>query len=204
MSNGIKLIVGLGNPGQQYRFTRHNAGAMFVESLCDDYRGELRPDSKFFGLVDKIIVDSSDIRLLFPTTFMNKSGQAVSAIARYFDIPPEQILVAYDELDLPVGTTRLKTGGGHGGHNGVRDIIKALGSPDFHRLRIGIGRPRGKGIDYVLGIPSKQEADAIQDNIDEAIRLVPMLMVGDFQKAMGQLHTKAEKAETKKENTDGN
>jgi len=204
MSNGIKLIVGLGNPGQQYRFTRHNAGAMFVESLCDDYRGELRPDSKFFGLVDKIIVDSSDIRLLFPTTFMNKSGQAVSAIARYFDIPPEQILVAYDELDLPVGTTRLKTGGGHGGHNGVRDIIKALGSPDFHRLRIGIGRPRGKGIDYVLGIPSKQEADAIQDNIDEAIRLVPMLMAGDFQKAMGQLHTKPEKAEIKKENTDGN
>jgi len=204
MSNGIKLIVGLGNPGQQYRFTRHNAGAMFVESLCDDYRGELRPDSKFFGLVDKIIVDSSDIRLLFPTNFMNKSGQAVSAIARYFDIPPEQILVAYDELDLPVGTTRLKTGGGHGGHNGVRDIIKALGSPDFHRLRIGIGRPRGKGIDYVLGIPSKQEADAIQDNIDEAIRLVPMLMAGDFQKAMGQLHTKPEKAETKKENTDGN
>ena len=125
MSDGIKLIVGLGNPGQQYRFTRHNAGAMFLETLCDDFHGELRPESKFFGLADRISIAGHDVRLLFPTTFMNNSGQAVSAMARYYDIAPEDILVAYDELDLPVDTVRLKSGGGHGGHNGVRDIAKA-------------------------------------------------------------------------------
>ena len=193
MNDGIKLIVGLGNPGQQYRFTRHNAGAMFLETLCDDFHAELRPDSKFFGLAERISISGHDVRLLFPTTFMNNSGQAVSAMARYYDIAPENILVAYDELDLPVETVRLKSGGGHGGHNGVRDIAKALDSNDFHRLRIGIGRPSGKGIDYVLGVPSKQEADAIQYNIDEAIRLLPLLVEGKFQEAMGKLHTKEDK-----------
>ncbi|MBT5483960.1 MAG: aminoacyl-tRNA hydrolase [Gammaproteobacteria bacterium] len=190
MNDGIKLIVGLGNPGQQYRFTRHNAGAMFLETLCDDFHGELRPDSKFFGLAERISIAGHDVRLLFPTTYMNNSGQAVSAMARYYDIAPENILVAYDELDLPVETIRLKSGGGHGGHNGVRDIAKALDSNEFYRLRIGIGRPTGKGIDYVLGVPSKQEADAIQNNIDEAIRLLPLLVEGKFQEAMGKLHTK--------------
>jgi len=193
MSDGIKLIVGLGNPGQQYRFTRHNAGAMFLESLCEDFHGELRPDGKFFGMADRITVAGKDVRLLFPTTFMNNSGQAVSAMARYFDIEPGEILIAYDELDLPVGTVRLKTGGGHGGHNGVRDVEKALGSRYFHRLRIGIGRPRGDGIDYVLGVPSKAEADAIQGNIDEAIALLPLLVDGKVQDAMKALHTNPEK-----------
>jgi len=139
--SGIKLIVGLGNPGQQYRFTRHNAGAMFLETLCDDYQGELKAENKFFGLSGRIDINGEDIRLLFPSTYMNNSGQAVAAIASYFKIEPLDILVAYDELDLPVGTTRLKKGGGHGGHNGLRDIIKALGSQDFNRLRIGIGHP---------------------------------------------------------------
>ncbi|MDG1850894.1 MAG: aminoacyl-tRNA hydrolase [Gammaproteobacteria bacterium] len=198
MSNGIKLIVGLGNPGQQYRFTRHNAGAMFLETLCDDFHGELRPESKFFGLADRITIAGHDVRLLFPTTFMNNSGQAVSAMARYYDIATEDILVAYDELDLPVDTVRLKSGGGHGGHNGVRDIAKALGSNEFQRLRIGIGRPTGKGIDYVLGVPSKQDADALQHNIDDAIRILPLLVEGKFQMAMGKLHTKPELMNTKK------
>jgi PTH1 family peptidyl-tRNA hydrolase len=198
MSNGIKLIVGLGNPGQQYRFTRHNAGAMFLETLCDDFHGELRPESKFFGLADRITIAGHDVRLLFPTTFMNNSGQAVSAMARYYDIATEDILVAYDELDLPVDTVRLKSGGGHGGHNGVRDIAKALGSNEFQRLRIGIGRPTGKGIDYVLGVPSKQDADALQQNIDDAIRILPLLVEGKFQMAMGKLHTKPELMNTKK------
>jgi len=198
MSNGIKLIVGLGNPGQQYRFTRHNAGAMFLETLCDDFHGELRPQSKFFGLADRITIAGHDVRLLFPTTFMNNSGQAVSAMARYYDIATEDILVAYDELDLPVDTVRLKSGGGHGGHNGVRDIAKALGSNEFQRLRIGIGRPTGKGIDYVLGVPSKQDADALQHNIDDAIRILPLLVEGKFQMAMGKLHTKPELMNTKK------
>lgn len=198
MSNGIKLIVGLGNPGQQYRFTRHNAGAMFLETLCDDFHGELRPESKFFGLADRITIAGHDVRLLFPTTFMNNSGQAVSAMARYYDIATEDILVAYDELDLPVDTVRLKSGGGHGGHNGVRDIAKALGSNEFQRLRIGIGRPTGKGIDYVLGVPSKQDADALQHNIDDAIRILPLLVEGNFQMAMGKLHTKPEVINTNK------
>lgn len=198
MSNGIKLIVGLGNPGQQYRFTRHNAGAMFLETLCDDFHGELRPESKFFGLADRITIAGHDVRLLFPTTFMNNSGQAVSAMARYYDIATEDILVAYDELDLPVDTVRLKSGGGHGGHNGVRDIAKALGSNEFQRLRIGIGRPTGKGIDYVLGVPSKQDADALQHNIDDAIRILSLLVEGKFQMAMGKLHTKPELMNTKK------
>jgi len=198
MSNGIKLIVGLGNPGQQYRFTRHNAGAMFLETLCDDFHGELRPESKFFGLADRITIAGHDVRLLFPTTFMNNSGQAVSAMARYYDIATEDILVAYDELDLPVDTVRLKSGGGHGGHNGVRDIAKALGSNEFQRLRIGIGRPTGKGIDYVLGVPSKQDADALQQNIDDAIRILSLLVEGKFQMAMGKLHTKPELMNTKK------
>lgn len=198
MSNGIKLIVGLGNPGQQYRFTRHNAGAMFLETLCDDFHGELRPESKFFGLADRITIAGHDVRLLFPTTFMNNSGQAVSAMARYYDIATEDILVAYDELDLPVDTVRLKSGGGHGGHNGVRDIAKALGSNEFQRLRIGIGRPTGKGIDYVLGVPSKLDADALQQNIDDAIRILPLLVEGKFQMAMGKLHTKPELMNTKK------
>ena len=198
MSNGIKLIVGLGNPGQQYRFTRHNAGAMFLETLCDDFHGELRPESKFFGLADRITIAGHDVRLLFPTTFMNNSGQAVSAMARYYGIATEDILVAYDELDLPVDTVRLKSGGGHGGHNGVRDIAKALGSNEFQRLRIGIGRPTGKGIDYVLGVPSKQDADALQQNIDDAIRILPLLVEGKFQMAMGKLHTKPELMNTKK------
>jgi len=198
MSNGIKLIVGLGNPGQQYRFTRHNAGTMFLETLCDDFHGELRPQSKFFGLADRITIAGHDVRLLFPTTFMNNSGQAVSAMARYYDIATEDILVAYDELDLPVDTVRLKSGGGHGGHNGVRDIAKALGSNEFQRLRIGIGRPTGKGIDYVLGVPSKQDADALQQNIDDAIRILSLLVEGKFQMAMGKLHTKPELMNTKK------
>jgi len=201
--SGIKLIVGLGNPGQQYRFTRHNAGALFLESLCDDYHGELRTESKFYGMAERITIDGRDVRLLFPTTYMNASGQAVSAMAKYFDIDPQEILVAYDELDLPVGTVRLKTDGGHGGHNGVRDIAKAMGRSDFHRLRIGIGRPTLKGKDYVLSEPSKQEAEAIQDNIDEAIRLMPVLVNGNIQDAMKTLHTDNKETE-KKDNPDGN
>ena len=201
--SGIKLIVGLGNPGQQYRFTRHNAGALFLESLCDDYHGELRTESKFYGMAERITIDGRDVRLLFPTTYMNASGQAVSAMAKYFDIDPQEILVAYDELDLPVGTVRLKTDGGHGGHNGVRDIAKAMGRSDFHRLRIGIGRPTLKGKDYVLSEPSKQEAEAIQGNIDEAIRLMPVLVNGNIQDAMKTLHTDNKETE-KKDNPNGN
>ncbi len=189
--SGIKLIVGLGNPGQQYRFTRHNAGAMFLECLCDDYQGELKPESKFFGEAGRISVSGLDVRLLFPSTFVNKSGMAVAAMANYFKIEPLDILVAYDELDLPVGTTRLKKGGGHGGHNGIRDIIKALGTQDFNRLRIGIDHPgeANKVSNYVLSEPSKVDADQLQADIDKSIAILPLLVEGKFQEAMLKLHT---------------
>lgn len=192
MTTGISLIVGLGNPGQQYERTRHNAGAIFLESLCHAWRGELRPDSKLYGMAGRINVDGHDLRLLFPTTFMNNSGQAVAAICQYFKIAPQNILVAYDELDLPAGTVRLKTGGGHGGHNGMRDIIKALGTPEFHRLRIGIGHPGSadKVLNYVLGEPSRTDADAIEDAMTRAGTLLPLLCDGQFQQAMHKLHTK--------------
>lgn len=203
--SGIKLIVGLGNPGQQYRFTRHNAGAMFLENLCDDYQGELKAENKFFGLSGRIDINGEDIRLLFPSTYMNNSGQAVAAIASYFKIEPLDILVAYDELDLPVGTTRLKKGGGHGGHNGLRDIIKALGSQDFNRLRIGIGHPgeASKVSNYVLSEPSKADADQIQADIDKSIAILPLLVKGEFQEAMLKLHTQPQDS-NKKEAEDGN
>jgi len=203
--SGIKLIVGLGNPGQQYRFTRHNAGAMFLETLCDDYQGELKAENKFFGLSGRIDINGEDIRLLFPSTYMNNSGQAVAAIASYFKIEPLDILVAYDELDLPVGTTRLKKGGGHGGHNGLRDIIKALGSQDFNRLRIGIGHPgeASKVSNYVLSEPSKADADQIQADIDKSIAILPLLVKGEFQEAILKLHTQPQDS-NKKEAEDGN
>ena len=203
--SGIKLIVGLGNPGQQYRFTRHNAGSMFLETLCDYYKGELKPETKFFGLSGRISINDEDVRLLFPSTFVNKSGQAVVSLVNYFKIDPLNILVVYDELDLPVGTTRLKKGGGHGGHNGIRDIIKAIGSQDFNRLRIGIGHPgeASQVSNYVLSEPSKTDANLIQADIDKSISILPLLIKGEFQDAMLKLHTPPQGTD-KSESKDGN
>ena len=138
----IKLIVGLANPGQQYQDTRHNAGAWFVAELARQQGVTLTPESRFFGDTARIFIDGSDIRLLVPSTFMNRSGQAIAALAGFYKILPEEILIAHDELDLPPGSARFKTGGGHGGHNGLRDSISQLGNnKGFHRLRIGIGHP---------------------------------------------------------------
>ncbi len=191
MSEPLELIVGLGNPGQQYQYTRHNAGAIFLDALGRRHGGEFKPEQKFFGLCARVNIAGQDLRLLFPTTYMNNSGKAVAAITQYFKIPPARILVAYDELDFGVGTTRLKTGGGHGGHNGIRDIIKALGSPDFHRLRIGIGHPGdpAKVLNYVLGEPGKEDADIIHGDIQRAIDILPLLVKGQMQQAMNKLHT---------------
>jgi PTH1 family peptidyl-tRNA hydrolase len=160
MSDGISLVVGLGNPGQQYQHTRHNAGAMFLAQLCASAKGELRPDSKFSGHSGRINIAGHEVRLLFPTTYMNNSGRAVAAITQYYKLTPSQVLIAYDELDLPIGTTRLKVGGGPGGHNGVRDVMSALGSPEFARLRIGIGHPgdASKVLNYVLGELNRSDA----------------------------------------------
>lgn len=193
MNAGISLIVGLGNPGQQYEHTRHNAGLMFLEALCQTQGGELRFDSKLFGASGRVTIGGHELRLLFPTTYMNRSGQAVAAISQYFKIAPEQMLIAYDDLDLPPGTARLKSGGGHGGHNGIRDIVKALGTSDFQRLRIGIGHPGSSDqvLDYVLGRASRSEQEAIDEAITRSLDILPLLCEAQLQQAMTRLHTKA-------------
>jgi PTH1 family peptidyl-tRNA hydrolase len=191
MSTATMLIAGLGNPGRQYRDNRHNAGAWFLAALCRKYGAELKPERKFHGEVATIRISGLDIRLLFPATYMNKSGQAVAALANFYKIAPRNILVAYDELDLPLGTTRLKLGGGHGGHNGIRDIIAALGTNDFLRLRLGIGHPgdSAKVLGHVLGDFSKDEVPLIESEIDRALDVLPLLVEGRLEMAMHKLHT---------------
>jgi PTH1 family peptidyl-tRNA hydrolase len=189
--SGIRLIIGLGNPGADYALTRHNAGFWYADRVAEDRQGRFRSDAKFQGELTRVTVGDRDVRILKPTTFMNHSGRAVGAVARYFDVAPEQILVAYDELDLPAGRVKLKFGGGHAGHNGMRDSIAALGSRDFWRLRIGIGHPGEKSrvIGYVLGRPSRAEAEAILGVLDDAARALPDLAEGRFQLAMNRLHS---------------
>ena len=188
---GIRLIVGLGNPGDQYEATRHNVGFWLVDRIAADFRETFRAEPKFQGQLCRVGVAGSDLRLLKPMTYMNHSGRSVVAVARYFDIPPEQILVAYDELDLPAGRVKLKRGGGHAGHNGMRDTITALGSADFWRLRIGISHPGHKAqvVGYVLGRPSKDESEAINGVLDDAERSLPELIAGHFHLAMNRLHS---------------
>lgn len=189
---GISLIAGLGNPGRQHEQHRHNAGAMFLASLCGQYRADLKEDKKFSGMAGTASIAGKEVRLIFPTTYMNNSGQAVGAIASYFKIPPQEILVAYDELDLPLGITRLKAGGGAGGHNGIRDIVAALGSQDFIRLRLGIGHPgsKDKVTSHVLNNFTRAEAELMEKEIDKALEIVPMLVEGKLEAAMLKLHTK--------------
>lgn len=191
MAEPIRLIVGLGNPGSKYQQTRHNAGFWFLDALAQRYRVSLRPEGKFQGDVGKLQVGEHEIWLLKPDTYMNLSGQSIGALARFYKIKPEQILVCHDELDLPPGTVRFKTGGGHGGHNGLRDSIARLGTPDFHRLRIGIGHPGSKELvhDYVLSTASVQDHNAILEGIDRALDHVEELVSGAFEKVMNTLHT---------------
>tara|TARA_B100000686_G_C16707611_1_gene927257 strand:+ start:345 stop:929 length:585 start_codon:yes stop_codon:yes gene_type:complete len=188
----LKLIVGLGNPGPNHDSNRHNAGVIFLHHLCKAYGGALRGESKFFGEFTSINVDGNEIKLLFPTTFMNHSGKSVAAVCNFFKIEAKNILVAYDEIDFDVGVTRLKEGGGHGGHNGVRDIINALNSQkDFFRLRIGVGHPGHKSMvsNYVLSDPSRSEADVIMRDIEDAIRVIPKATKGLWEEAIRLLHT---------------
>jgi PTH1 family peptidyl-tRNA hydrolase len=193
LSEKVQLIVGLGNPGDEYRGTRHNAGADFVAELARQHGVSLSPDSKFYGLAGRLQGDGMDLRLLIPTTFMNRSGQSVSALAKFFKIDSSQMLVAHDELDFEAGVARFKDGGGHGGHNGLRDISKAMGD-NYLRLRIGIGHPgNARDVsDYVLSRPSKSDRQRIDDSIDEAIRALPLLVSGEWAKATKQLHTSTE------------
>jgi len=188
----LKLIVGLGNPGPQHDSNRHNAGVIFLHHLCKSYGGALRGESKFFGEFTSINIDGNDVKLLFPTTFMNHSGKSVAAVCKFYKIEPGQMLVAYDEIDFDVGVTRFKEGGGHGGHNGIRDIINALGGKnDFYRLRIGVGHPGHKSMvaNYVLSDPSRSEADLIMADIEDAIRVIPKAVKGEWEEAMKMLHT---------------
>ncbi len=191
MKAGIELIVGLGNPGQQYEDTRHNAGAWFVERLAGRFNETLKQDSKYQGLTGRISLDGHDVRLLIPLTFMNLSGQSVAPFANFFKIPPEKILVAHDELDLDPGIIRLKQGGGHGGHNGLRDIISKLGNnKNFARLRIGIGHPGNANqvSGFVLSKAPQKERDLIDQAIDEALSHSADIVSGNAEKSMNQLH----------------
>lgn len=185
------LIVGLGNPGTKYEATRHNAGFWFMDLLARDMGSDFRLEAKFHGEICRVAIAGRDVWMLKPNTFMNRSGQAVRAIAQFYQIEITDILVAHDELDVPAGALRVKQGGGHAGHNGLRDIIDQFGTNEFMRLRIGIGRPDTKGdvTNYVLGAPSKLDRDAIHAAIKEAVICTPQLIGGDIHKAMQHLHS---------------
>jgi len=187
----IRLIVGLGNPGAQYQDTRHNAGFWFVDEVARIAGATLRPEPRFHGLAAKVMFDTHELWLLQPTTFMNRSGQATAALARFYKIAPEQILVAHDEIDLPVGQIKLKYAGGHGGHNGLRDLHAHLGTPNYWRLRLGVDHPGSKDlvVDYVLHAPSKVDRAKIDSTIDEACRQLPALLRGEAALVMNHLHS---------------
>ena len=191
MADRIRLIVGLGNPGREYEDTRHNAGAWYVDALARSRGVVLSEDKKAFGLTGQFSFDGDTIRLLIPTTFMNLSGQACAAISNFYRIPITEILVAHDELDLPPGSIRVKKGGGHGGHNGLRDIISKHGnSKDFMRLRIGIGHPGDARLvtAHVLNKPSAEDRQKIDTAIDEALRHTGELLRGEFAAVMNSLN----------------
>ncbi len=193
MSSRIQLIVGLGNPGSQYEQTRHNAGFWFVEALARQHSASFKSENKFHGEACKISISGHEVWLLKPMTFMNRSGQGIAALARFYKIEPANILVAHDELDLPPGDIRLKQGGGHGGHNGLRDTIEQLGNiRDFQRLRIGIGHPghSSQVTGYVLGKAPADEQRLMEDAIDAALKVIPLAIGGEMQKAMNELHGK--------------
>ncbi|MEX4526036.1 aminoacyl-tRNA hydrolase [Haemophilus influenzae] len=188
----IKLIVGLGNPGDKYTDTRHNAGEWLVERLARRFKVLLNPENKFFGKTARTLVNEKEVRLLVPTTFMNLSGKAVGALASFYRIKPEEILVIHDELDLPPGTAKLKQGRGHGGHNGLKDIVAQLGNNNnFYRLRIGIGHPGHRDLvaGYVLNKPSPADRDALEKVLDEATDCVEMIFKDGMVKATNRLNS---------------
>jgi PTH1 family peptidyl-tRNA hydrolase len=186
------LLVGLGNPGPRYVQTRHNAGFWFLEAAADELKLEFRSEKRFHGHVAEGEWGGERLRLLAPTTHMNESGRSVAAMAGFFRIPVGRILVAHDDIDLQPGQVRLKVGGGHGGHNGLRDIIAHLGSPDFTRLRLGVGHPglADEVVDYVLERPGKADESAIDSAIESACEVLPAILDGDLARAMQVLHTR--------------
>lgn len=188
---GVLLVVGLGNPGVQYEHTRHNAGAWFIQEIVRQSHAVLRFEPKFKGYYCELGTAGQRCHLLVPTTYMNHSGQSVQAVSQFYKVPAKQILVAHDEIDLPVGDVRLKYDGGHGGHNGLRDIFHHLHTQTFYRLRVGVGRPSHSSQvhDYVLSPPKKEEYEQIQAGLMKAYSVFPMLLAGEIQKGMQKLHS---------------
>ena len=186
----LRLVVGLGNPGPQYAQTRHNAGFWLTDELARQHGVQFRPDSKAHGESCRIALDAQESGLLKPLAFMNRSGLAVAALSLFYRISPPEILVIHDDLDLPPGTVRLKRSGGHGGHNGLRDLIAHLGGPDFLRLRLGIGHPgdRREVLDYVLRRAPREEQALVEAAIAEALRELPRIAAGQIEQAMQALH----------------
>lgn len=188
----ISLIVGLGNPGDEYKKTRHNAGFLLLDALANKYNVSFSYESKFKAELAKCLIEGRVVRLIKPQAYMNKSGFSVRACASYFEIPIDQILVVHDELDIAPGLVRLKLGGGHGGHNGLRDIIANMSTKDFYRLRIGIGHPgdRNKVVNYVLKAPGKVDSQLLEEVIEDVINEVPAICRGEYQTVMQHLHGK--------------
>ena len=191
----IRLLVGLGNPGPQYDATRHNAGFWWIDAVAGQLRATLAPERSHFGLVARVNRPGAEgpLWLLEPMTFMNLSGKAVASLARFFKIEPGEILVAHDELDLQPGQLKLKLGGSHAGHNGLKDIHAALGSADYWRLRLGIGHPGVKAevVDYVLRKPPADQREAIEKSIELSLTALDLLLAGDMERAMMKIHVKA-------------
>ena len=193
MADIVRLIVGLGNPGARYAGTRHNAGADFVEAVARTHGETLRPEKKFHGATGRMSVGGRDVRLLVPDTFYNASGTATQAVLAFYRIAPAELLVVHDELDLPPGVARLKRGGGHGGNNGLRDILRALGGEaGFARLRLGVGHPGEKSrvTGYLLTRAPAAERAALDEAIDESLRVLPELVAGEWERAPTALHTR--------------
>jgi PTH1 family peptidyl-tRNA hydrolase len=187
----IRLIVGLGNPGAEYEQTRHNAGFWLIDQLA---RGELKRETRFQALAAKTRIAGNEVWLLEPQTFMNRSGQSVGALARFYKINPDEVLVVHDELDLPPGAAKIKKGGSSGGHNGLKDITAALGTQDYWRLRLGIGHPRELNlqqpvVDFVLHRPRKEEQSLIDLGIEKSLSVIALLCEGKFEQATMELHT---------------
>lgn len=187
----IKLIVGLGNPSKEYEQTRHNAGFWFIDELAWQWKVSLKEDKKYFGEVARVSRAEGDVWLLKPLTFMNLSGKAVGALAQFYKIKPEEILVVHDELDIPCGRIRLKRGGGNGGHNGLKDIQAKLGTADFYRLRLGIDHPGDKALvsAYVLNKPSAEDKQKIDEAIGKSLQGLPLIMEGKWEEATRFLHS---------------
>lgn len=188
----LRLIVGLGNPGSEYEHTRHNIGFDFIDELAKLWKTSLKEEKKFFGQVARVNLNEGEVWLLKPLTFMNKSGTAVQALAKFYKILPEEILIIHDELDIPCGQVRFKKGGSNGGHNGLKDIQAWLGTAEFYRLRLGIGHPgdRNLVIHYVLHKPQAQEQSLITEAMQKSLAAIPQMLTGEYSSVQLQLHSK--------------